>query len=156
MCVGVCVRMACGRVYRLISHLWASNPYSVTRLAPPPLSSLAVEPLPLMMCERYAHYYYHLLIAVQYIICHPANFAARPPLTHALSVCLSAFATFCLSFNLSHTPPSHLSLTLILLLPASCACLLAMCVLLPFVSELVIFALLLLTSIHNRARAGGI
>lgn len=63
----VYVRMACARVYRLISHNLVGNPYPSNSL---PLK--AVE-LTLMMCERYARYYYHLLIAVRYM---SANFTA--------------------------------------------------------------------------------
>lgn len=64
----VYVRLACGRVYRLISHNLANNPYYPSNTLP-----LKAVELTLMMCERYARYYYHLLIAVRYM---SANFTA--------------------------------------------------------------------------------
>lgn len=127
------VRLACGRVYRLISQNLADNPYY-----PPDSLPLKAVELTLMMCERYARYYYHLLIAVRYM---SANFIALLP------VCLSALAPF-VCHSTSGTPLSTCAAS------PSPSPIAAMCVLLPFVSELVIFALLLLASIHN-ARAKG-
>lgn len=64
----VYVRLVCDRVYRVISHNLAGNPYYHSDLLP-----LKAVELTLMMCERYARYYYHLLIAVRYM---SANFTA--------------------------------------------------------------------------------
>lgn len=58
----VYVRLACARVYRLISHNLANNPYYPSNTLP-----LKAVELTLMMCERYARYYYHLLIGVRYM-----------------------------------------------------------------------------------------